>query len=862
MGLQMPIASGGDTHGGLSGGATPPGLSGGAVDSAGQVEAQLLATTSNENATAGGNGPGGDNESNALNGNFTRAGSLRPRRRAAAAAVGNFATDIEASDEESDDEDGQETGSSGRPGTRANKRRRGGAGAATGMNVAGGAGSGDGATKTEKKPQHMQGRFSGRLPTKEDERKLADECQLMAPLLSEDGSLCTLPTIIRAMATGSVRLHLEKQRDELISLNNMLASIQNASGGNHAIALSEQVVQHQAESSRLRNHVQQLEQQLSDMGISSNPQGDGQQQQQQQQELHRGSSLPTPTTMAAAVANSGRTISLLMQSAPVLTSVPPTSAPQSMVVQLPTSNGMQKTQVVQMPATDASNALVAQQVLADGIPPPQPPQPVVVTTVPPTTTTAAATAAAAVPVTATSGMLRSVPSSAQLVDANGQPTGMTVAMAAAPPASAPAPAGNENPAQTAGVAATNLNDHAHQLAVTAKLHEAAKAEASVQAQQLAAQAQQHAQASVQAAHQAEVLKKTLSVLPDTQQTQQAAATVHNLEARAQAHASFTTQVVAQARGMHEKAKAHESEQYKAISQATVLQAHAQSLQVSAQHLEVHQVVTQAVTTSGQEGGTSSGAAAAAAAAAAVGSLSGEMNGQDHNNVSGLSTNPVSTGSGGGATSLFTAGPTTTTATTLTMMQPSFPSQPMQLMTSTAPFTAPQSMVPSLGQAGLSGDQSAEVAALQKQIATLQAQQQVQQAQQQASLAPQAIQVQVLNPQGSVPRVPSQGMLNLMQSGSGAITTVDSNGLGVPDQQQQQQQQQQTQIALPPSTTSAEYDAGKGLENLLPSSQPLLIDPNAAEPTMSDMDPVVSLPNLMTNGGQERANSAGPTENSS
>ena len=841
LGLQMPIASGGDTHAGLSNGGNAAGISSGVVDSAGQLQAQLLATTSNENANTEGNEPGGDNESNALDGgnNSGRAGNnLRPRRRAAAAAVGNFATDIEASDEDSDEEEGQETGSSGRPGTRANKRRRGGAGNATGnTDAGGGTGNRDGATKIEKKSQHMQGRFSGRLPTKEDERKLADECQLMAPLLSEDGSLCTLPTIIRAMATGSVRHHLEKQRDELNSLNNMIASIQNAPGGHHAIALSEQVVQHQAESSRLRNHVQQLEQQLADMGISNNPQGDG-----QQHELRRGGSLPTSTTMAAAGATPTMSLPMQTVTVPVLSSIPSTSAPQSMVVQVPTANGMQQTQVVQMPATDVPNAIVAQQVLADGTT-----QPVVVATVPP--------AAAAAPVAAGSGMLRSVPSSAQLVDANGQPTGVTVAVAAAPApaAAAPTSAGNDNPAQAAGVAASNLNEHAQQLTVTAKLHEAAKTEASVQAQQLAAQAQQHAQASVQAAHQAEELKRTLSVLPDTHQTQQAAATVQNLEARAQAHASITTQVVAQARGMHEKAKAHESEQYKAITQATVLQAHAQSLQVSAQQLEVHQVVTQTVATSGQEGGAAA--------------LSGEMNGHDQNNnhnLSGLPTTPISNGSGGGATSLFTAaGPATTTApaATVAMMQPTLlPGQQVQLVTSTAPVTtAPQPMVPSsLGQTGLANDQSVEVAALHQQIAALQAQQQVQQAQQAASLAPQTIQVQVLHPQhGSLPRVTSHGgMLNLMQSGSGAITTIDSTGMVASEQQQQ------LQMTLPPSNTSAELDVPQGLENLLPSSQPLLIDPNAAEPTMSEMDHVVSLPNLMSNGEQGRTSSAGPAENSS
>lgn len=76
-----------------------------------------------------------------------------------------------------------------------------------------------------------------------------------------------------------------------------------------------------------------------------------------------------------------------------------------------------------------------------------------------------------------------------------------------------------------------------------------------------------------------------TALPSTEQTQQAVATVQNLEARAQAHASFTNQVVAQARELQDKAQAHEKEEIKAITHATMLQAHAQSLQASMHHLE-------------------------------------------------------------------------------------------------------------------------------------------------------------------------------------------------------------------------------------------------------------------------------------
>ena len=58
----------------------------------------------------------------------------------------------------------------------------------------------------------MQGRFSGRLVSKDDERKLVEECRLLAPLLSNDGTLFTLPAIVRAMASGEVRAHLEQRK--------------------------------------------------------------------------------------------------------------------------------------------------------------------------------------------------------------------------------------------------------------------------------------------------------------------------------------------------------------------------------------------------------------------------------------------------------------------------------------------------------------------------------------------------------------------------------------------------------------------------------------------------------------------------
>jgi hypothetical protein len=66
--------------------------------------------------------------------------------------------------------------------------------------------------------QGMQGRFSGRLGTKEDEKRLAAECRLVGPLLGGasrgEKSLHTLAKLVRAIAAGNVRAHLEAQEAE------------------------------------------------------------------------------------------------------------------------------------------------------------------------------------------------------------------------------------------------------------------------------------------------------------------------------------------------------------------------------------------------------------------------------------------------------------------------------------------------------------------------------------------------------------------------------------------------------------------------------------------------------------------------
>jgi hypothetical protein len=67
---------------------------------------------------------------------------------------------------------------------------------------------------------HFQGRFSGRLETKHDEKLLADECRLLGPMLGGTGkrgekSRLTLAKIVRGIAAGDVR-HFCEAREKML----------------------------------------------------------------------------------------------------------------------------------------------------------------------------------------------------------------------------------------------------------------------------------------------------------------------------------------------------------------------------------------------------------------------------------------------------------------------------------------------------------------------------------------------------------------------------------------------------------------------------------------------------------------------
>ena len=66
----------------------------------------------------------------------------------------------------------------------------------------------------------VQGRFSGRLETKDDERLLAEECKHVGALLGGVGkrgerARTTLAKIVRGIAAGDVRRFLESREVEM-----------------------------------------------------------------------------------------------------------------------------------------------------------------------------------------------------------------------------------------------------------------------------------------------------------------------------------------------------------------------------------------------------------------------------------------------------------------------------------------------------------------------------------------------------------------------------------------------------------------------------------------------------------------------
>ncbi|CAD7697169.1 unnamed protein product [Ostreobium quekettii] len=78
---------------------------------------------------------------------------------------------------------------------------------------------------------HLQGRFSGRLETKDDEKALQEECRALGPLVGGAGkkgekSRMTLAKIVRAIATGDVRRHCTMREEKITELQEKLKTVE------------------------------------------------------------------------------------------------------------------------------------------------------------------------------------------------------------------------------------------------------------------------------------------------------------------------------------------------------------------------------------------------------------------------------------------------------------------------------------------------------------------------------------------------------------------------------------------------------------------------------------------------------------
>ena len=379
-------------------------------------------------------------------------------------------------------------------------------------------GGGINASKPHSHQKIMRGRFCGRLPSKEDEKKLVEECRLIRRYMHPDGKLNTVATIIRGVASGQVRKHFEAQAREYEALKEQLSvmkMVQAGGGGQKEhlalvetiVALKKQLKAAQDEIVALRRDSENLHGDVSQQGAL----------------IERSLSMPVNNGGVAGVVPPPA----LQQALP-----PPLMHRSASAAQLPGLGVEVVGAEVQQHMMEASGSMDLSSV-------------------------------AGVAVQATPNNAGVTPNT----------TGIPRPASNAP--NAPNVANIMNVADIAKVAgAIPPNPGAQQFVRAATLHLVAKEEAAFNAHALTAEARKHSVASIKAAEQAEDLKKTLNSMTSSElgseQAVEAQITVKNLEVRAQMHASMTTQAVAKAKNMMEIAQNHEREQAIAIATASAL----------------------------------------------------------------------------------------------------------------------------------------------------------------------------------------------------------------------------------------------------------------------------------------------------
>lgn len=389
---------------------------------------------------------------------------------------------------------GAETGSSGKSGLMKRKREQ-----------------GQGQVGGEKKTNQMKGRFSGRLPTKEDEKRLVDECKLLGPYLHEnENELNSVATIIRAIAAGTVRKHLENTARKYHDLEKKVQLIESLSDGNAISTLSDTVMTLQNELSKAHTRIRSLE----SLGGREYP-------LVEQDEVATRSMFE----QARPAAGAGQIVELPCPSHQVSS----IDAPSHMAVHRKDMNAAQTASAaVSIPAQVPINHVASFHDAGSLA------QPVIHRSI-----SGVSLQSHALHEQRGSGSNGGTTEGSEDRIMQGHAQNLVRA------------------ASLHGVAKSEAASQAQQLAVEAQKHAQASVKAAQQAEELK-----------------KTLSNLPESDLISDQIQQAAATVSSLEARAQAHASITTQVVAKARDMHEIAQTHEKEEIKAMAQASLLQSHA------------------------------------------------------------------------------------------------------------------------------------------------------------------------------------------------------------------------------------------------------------------------------------------------
>ena len=385
-------------------------------------------------------------------------------------------------------------------------------------------------------PTTMTGRFCGRLPTKDDEKRLVKECRLIGQYLNKDPTkMSTMATIIRGIASGKVRAHLEERAKECGELRLTLERMRSQ------IEMIERQSDRDAEAVNLSGTIVQLREELNSVRVELS----ALREQNALRERQRAEHAPSDPLSVMGADSDGSAHARIKQNLNTLTNLPG-------CVDAPVGTsllGILKSEAQGLPPLDqpghappdANSLGIESSIQFDQ----------------------------SLPILSSLGSEQNIPALDKMAQFVCQLAGKT------PDAETSDPIGS-------------LVTGAQQFVRAAALHLVAKNEAASHAHSLTAEARKHSDASMKAADLAKDLRKTLSEMTrhemNCPKAMDAQKTVENLELRAQMHATMTSRAVAKAKNMMEIVQNHERELAIATATANALRRKATTASSGSQSL--------------------------------------------------------------------------------------------------------------------------------------------------------------------------------------------------------------------------------------------------------------------------------------